>query len=153
MEAYASIDELKARLDFDLEPSEETMAEAALQDLSDDARYYGNKDWPLAAVPPFIKRLILKAAVRYMRNPDGYMVSRAGDETIQWAEDKSGDAGTAHFLKEEIEAIKELVYGKRGLHSVGVIAYGSTKQPSIPGLVPTDYKGVFPLFSDDQDPW
>ncbi len=48
MEAFATLDELKQRLDWDLDPSEERIATAALADASDEAAVHG-RDWPTFA--------------------------------------------------------------------------------------------------------
>lgn len=154
MAAYATLDELKARLDFDLEASEESAADSALEDLSEDARYYG-RDWPVNACPPIIKRLVLKAAIRYVRNFDGNTVSRAGDETVQWNEQRSGEAGSAYFLEQEKKDIHEIAYGKRGsVMTAGVYAWGSKASArTTEGYVPTSSGSMFPFFSSDTSPW
>jgi len=33
-----------------------------------------------------VRTLVLRCAARYMRNPDGYVTSRAGDETLTWSD-------------------------------------------------------------------
>lgn len=126
------------------------MAESALEDLSEDARFYG-KDWPVAAVPPIIKRLILRAAVRHMRNVDGYETSRAGDETVQWSE-KNGQDGTAHFLPDEIKTIEQAAFGKPTLRSASVFAFRNRATSRV-GYVPTQNGDLFPMFSSETSPW
>lgn len=97
----AGIDDLKLRLDWELDADETRVATAALEDLSHEARFYGSAQWSTPAVTPQMARtLILKAAVRYLKNVEGYVQSRAGDESVQWAEIPEV-MGTASFLPEE----------------------------------------------------
>jgi hypothetical protein len=51
-----------------------------------------------------VKTLTLKSAARYLRNPNGYTQSRAGDETLAWS-DIRRDAGTVYFTREEIRLL------------------------------------------------
>ena len=151
MASYVTLDELKARLDFDIEPHEESMANSALEDLSDDTRFYG-KDWPLESVPPIVKRLILKAAMRFMRNPDGYEMSRAGDATVQWHEGLFPEGGVSSFTEAEQKLIHELVHGKSTLRSATVFAFNS-RPVQREGFVPIQDGSMFPFFSSDTSPW
>ena len=151
MSAYATLDELRNRLDFDIEPHEESTATSALEDLSEDARHYG-KNWPVESVPPIVKRLILKAAVRFMKNPDGYEMSRAGDETVQWHDGAFPEGGVAAFTEAEQKLIHELVHGKSTLRSATVFAFNS-KPVQREGFVPTRAGDPFPFFSSDTSPW
>ena len=101
----ATLDDLKLRLDFDLDTAEERVATAALEDLSNEARYHGSSAWSAPnTTPSFVRTLILKAASRYMKNIEGYVQSRAGDETVQWAEIPD-IMGTASFTKDEVSKL------------------------------------------------
>lgn len=152
--AFATLTELKGRLEWDLDAGEERIAQGALDDLSADAAFYG-RPWTDETVPAYIKTLVLKAAQRYMRNPDGYETSRAGDETLGWGERPGNESGAASFTDKEIAAIRSLirpaVFG-----SVNVQAWG-TKLPSASvGRVPVSgYPGerTFPYFSSEDGPW
>ncbi|MFJ3974885.1 hypothetical protein [Streptomyces sp. NPDC090021] len=151
--AYATLDELKGRLDWELDEDELRIAAGALDDASDLAATYG-RDWPEDTAPRLVKTLVLKSAARYMRNPNGYTQSRAGDETLAWS-DIGRDAGTVYFSREEIRLLEELAGRKRGIYSAPVSAWG-TKLPlcDAAGHVPVDYSGdPFPLFSDGVSPW
>lgn len=121
----AEFTELQARLDWTLDAGEQNVAESALSDLSDDARFYGSSRWDSETAPRQVKSLVLRAAVRHMRNPDGFVQSRAGDETIQWS-DGGEDAGTAHFTEREEKMLAAMAGRGTGLVSVNVIAYGPT---------------------------
>ncbi|MFJ1932623.1 hypothetical protein ACIOGZ_08085 [Kitasatospora sp. NPDC088160] len=151
--AYATLDDLKGRLDWDLDEDELRIAKAALEDASDLAAEYG-RDWPQDRVPRLVRTLVLKAVTRYLRNPHGYTQSRAGDETLTWS-DIGRDAGTIHFTREEIRLLAELAGRRPGLTSVVVSAWSSKIRPGAAGTVPVDYAGGdrFPLFADDRGPW
>jgi hypothetical protein len=152
--AYATLDELKGRLDWDLDADELRIAAGALEDASDLAATYG-REWPEETVPRLVRTLVLKAAARYMRNPNGYTQSRAGDETLAWSDAHGRDAGSVYFMREEIRLLEELAGRKRGISSVVVSAWG-TKLPDsgAGGHVPVDYGGdTFPLFGDAVSPW
>ncbi|MFF4244308.1 hypothetical protein ACFYY2_07510 [Streptomyces sp. NPDC001822] len=151
--AYATLDELKGRIDWDLDADELRIAAGALEDASDMAATYG-RDWPEETAPRLVRTLVLKSAARYMRNPSGYVQSRAGDETLQWS-DIGRDAGTVYFTREEIRLLEELAGRKRGIVSAPVMAWGTKPRgPDAGGYVPVDYGGdTFPLFSDGVSPW
>ncbi|WP_371671231.1 hypothetical protein OG985_28590 [Streptomyces sp. NBC_00289] len=150
--AYASLDELKGRIDWDLDPDEERIAAGALDDASDLAATYG-RDWPEDKAPRLVKTLVLKSAARYLRNPNGYVQSRAGDETLQWS-DIGRDAGTVYFTREEVRLLEELGGRKRGVVGVAVSAWGTKPQAcDAGGYVPVDQGDPFPLFGDAVSPW
>ncbi|MEU2111522.1 hypothetical protein [Streptomyces sp. NPDC019507] len=151
--AYATLDELKGRLDWSLDAEELRIASAALDDASDLAATYG-REWPEDTAPRLVKTLVLKSAARYLRNPNGYVQSRAGDETLQWS-DIGRDAGTVYFTREEIRLLEELAGRKRGIASVAVSAWNTKPQAAdAGGYVPVDYAGdPFPLFGDAVSPW
>jgi hypothetical protein len=152
--AYATLDELKGRLDWDLDPDELRIAAGALEDASDMAATYG-REWPEESAPRLVRTLVLKSAARYLRNPNGYTQSRAGDETLAWSDAHGRDAGTVYFTREEIRLLEELAGRKRGISSVAVSSWG-TKLPhrDAGGHVPVDYGGdTFPLFGDAVSPW
>lgn len=152
MEPLATIEELANRLPFVMDEDELREAEGALEDLSDDARHYGKPGWLTTAVtPPQVSRMVLRAAVRHMKNPDGYTQSRAGDETLAW--DKKGpDAGSAFFTEREIKQLQTMA-GATGFYSAPLNAW-NTKQCAPEGLVKCEGTDEpFPLFSSDESPW
>lgn len=151
--AYATLDELKERLDWDLDNDELRIAAGALEDASDLAAVYG-RDWPEATPPRLVRTLVLKAAARYVRNPHGYTQSRAGDETLAWGDAHGRDAGSVYFTREEIRLLEGLAGTRPTLTSVIVSAWDSRDRPVRAGLVPVDYDGKpFPMFSSDGEPW
>ncbi|MFI7315472.1 hypothetical protein [Streptomyces venezuelae] len=152
--AYATLDELKGRLDWEPDEDELRIAVGALDDASDLAATYG-RDWPENSAPRLVRTLVLKSAARYMRNPNGYTQSRAGDETLAWSDAHGRDAGSVYFTREEIRLLENLAGNRAGLTSAPVIAWGSRPQPSQTGYVPVDYSPAspFPLFADEVGPW
>lgn len=153
--SFASLEELKGRLEWDLDTDEERIAQGALDDLSADALFYGNPRWTEASCPPYVKTLVLKAAQRYMRNPDGYEQSRAGDETVGWGQSTDDDKGAAAFSKKELAALKALVR-PAVFGSINVQAYGTRFKAAQVGNVPVSgYPGEkpFPYYASPDGPW
>ncbi|MGW8953495.1 hypothetical protein [Streptomyces sp. NPDC055709] len=156
MADFATLDELKARLDWTLDADEERIATASLEDASDLARAYAGRDWePVLTAPRLVRTLVLKACKRYMNNPSGYTQSRAGDETLGWNDDAGENAGTVYFTRDEQVMLAELGGRKGGLISVEVTAWNSVRRPVHAGLRPVDSPGgkAFPLFGEDGEPW
>ncbi|WNV90308.1 hypothetical protein [Umezawaea sp. Da 62-37] len=151
MEPFATLDQLKIRLDWTLDDDEERLGAAALDDLSGWARHYG-RAWPdPLAAPQLVRTLVLGAAVRYMRNPDGYVTSRAGDETLTWAE-LGDNAGSAHFNRDELRALTSMS-GKTALLSAPISTWGPQRKRDA-SYVPVVGGGKpFPMFSSPDDPW
>lgn len=126
--SLATVDDVQARLDWTLDTGERAVADGAITDLSDDARFYGANAWTSTAVPRQVKNIVVRAAARFMRNPDGYVTSRAGDETLAWT-DRKEDAGVATFTKQEQDQLAELAGNTRaGITSVPMMAFGPTRK-------------------------
>jgi hypothetical protein len=150
--ALASLSDLTDRLEWTLSDEEERVALGALEELSEMARYYGRPSWDEVTAPRLVVNVVLAAAARFVRNPDGYHTSRAGDETLGWS-DRGHDSGTAYFNDREVKMIRSLA-GASGIVSVPVTAW-NTVNPRLGGLVPTDspYEKKFPMFNSDDSPW
>lgn len=151
MVALVSVDEVKARLEFELSDKQVQIATKALEDLSAEAAHYGSAStggvstWTSeSTTPPFVRTLILKAAVRYMKNPDGYVLSRAGDESVQWS-DRKNVMGDASFTEDEKKLLKDMG-GRGGLHVMTTYVWSGRSRSSDVLYVPTRPGGaVFPL--------
>ncbi|OKI45108.1 hypothetical protein [Micromonospora sp. CB01531] len=152
MAEFATLDELKDRLDWTLDADEERIAQAALEDASDLACFYG-KEWAAGAAPRMVRTLVLRACKRYMDNPAGYTQSRAGDETLGWNDAAGENAGTVHFTKDEQALLKTLAGKRPGIYSAAISAWGPQRKHT-PGLVP-DAGSNEPIqyFANDEDPW
>lgn len=150
--AYATLDDLTARLDWELDADELRIAASALEDASELAAAYG-RDWPEATAPRLVRTLVLRAASRYMANPNGYTQSRAGDETLAWG-DIGRDAGSVYLTREEKRLLEELAGTRPCLTSVVVSSWDSRFRRAVGGRVPVDYGGdPFPLYGDPVSPW
>lgn len=150
MESFATVEELQGRLDFQMSEGEQGVAGAALEDLTFDANAEAEKDWTAATVPPAVKSIVLRAAARYMRNFEGLIQSRAGDETLVWS-DRGEMAGVAHFTEDEKLQLRKI--GKVRKATFGSIRHYSWgyKQPR-DGFVPNGGK-AFPFFAAEDDGW
>jgi hypothetical protein len=163
---FATLDELKARLDWTLDADEERIATSALEDASDLAVYHVGRDFADAvSAPRLIRTLVLKACKRYMNNPSGYTQSRAGDETLGWNDDAGENAGTVYFTDDEQKLLSEIGGRKPGLVSAGVSAWNSNIRlyrsrqhrhhgNDLPaGYIPSDSGKDFPFYASEDDVW
>lgn len=153
-EPLADIEQLAERLPFVMDDDETREATGALEDLSDEARFYGKPQWinPTVTPQPVI-RLILRAAQRHMKNYEGFTTSRAGDETAMWT-DRGESSGSATFTADEKARIKEYGGNQRpGFYSVNTFAATRRPRQHVAGLVPAQGGGMIPYFADDCEPW
>lgn len=150
--AFATLEELQNRLDWELDENEERVAEAALEDASILACGIGI-EWTDLNVPRLVKMLVLKACARYLRNPQGYTTSRAGDETVTWADKAGEDMGTVYFTHDEKRLIEGLA-GKRNGFMSAPIAVWKTKATVDNGWRPIVGGGKdFPMMQMGGGPW
>lgn len=153
--ALVTTSELAAKLPFVMSADEEREAEGVLEYLSDDARHYGTPAWSEPSnTPSQVKNLILRAAVRFLKNPDGFVSSRAGDEAVAWT-DLGPGAGSAEFTEAEKRRLEEWGgHRPQEFYTVDTYAYSKRPAPNTPGLVPVaGSTSYFPMFSSDQEPW
>ena len=154
MQALVTTTELAERLPFVMDDDELREAEGALEDLSDDARTYGKSIWTEPNnTPAQVKRLILRAAARHMKNYEGYTQSRAGDETVAWT-DRGEDAGSATFTRKEIETLRAMSGNQgAGFHTVPVFAHSNQAHtPNVNDLVRDESGFVLPLYKPGRGP-
>lgn len=167
-DALATTDDVAARLPFTMSTEELRECLGALEDLSDEARYYGSQNWiDEASAPNEVKNLVIRGAARHMKNYEGYISNRAGDETVAWAQPRSTDeVGSARFSPAERLRLSDL--GGRQvnrLHSVNTFSQQTRIYPTQvdvnerygykPALAWSDegFTGDgFPLFNDEE-PW
>lgn len=161
-DALVTVADLQARYGETLDAGQQALVTGAIEDLSDDARHYGDPTWDSETAPRQIKNLVLRAVVRYMRNPDGFTTSRAGDETVSWS-DYDTTLGQAIFTKVEIEQIQSIAGRSPAIISVPVAAYGPPRQApryvdgfkkdvcSTTVYAPTDSGKPFPVYSGDDE--
>lgn len=145
MEPLVSLVELMDGLEWELDAGEQKLAIATLEDLSDDARYHGLDSWTDEAhTPEPVRRLIKRVARRFMRNPDGYVTSRAGDEAVSWS-DRGERGGTASFNDNEVAMLRGWA-GKAGIASVELY-HGSPRSTHNP-YVSVEGGKPFPYYAD-----
>lgn len=82
--ALTTVESVTRRLEGEATPEMLVMIEEYLEDASDQAMYYGEREWTELTTPQAVKRIIANAVARFMRNPEGLAQSRAGDETMAW---------------------------------------------------------------------
>lgn len=155
MEPLTTVPEVAKGLDFELDNGADKIATVAIEDLSDDARLYGSATWLTpATTPPQICRLVRRAVIRYMKNYEGYVQSRAGDETLVWT-DLKDEAGSPFFTDREIKVLAITAKGRATtLQTAGISAWGTSANPYPVGLVPTGVGSKpFPLFASEDGPW
>lgn len=97
--ALASVDDLVDRLGREVDDAERARAEAALEDASALVREEARRDWTEGA-PPAVQAVVLTAALRVMRNPDGIT-----SETIGPYSYKRRDQDADVYLSEAEKAI------------------------------------------------
>lgn len=146
--AFADLEEVEDRLDFVLDEAYTKMALAALEDASVMAREYAKVNWPDYGAPRFVKQMVLNVVARYLRNPDGFVTSRAGDETVTWSDLRG--AATLRFTDEERADLAAILMGPQSFGSVGVFAHRSRQDPPAAsefyGVTGTPERYVMPLF-------
>lgn len=134
---FATVEELVARLDWELDEKEIKNARAALEDASDIARGIGKASWVDAdSAPRLVRTTVLQACKRYMQNPGGYTQSRAGDETLGWS-DLGDKAGSVYFTKEETTLLRGLAGQASGLYIANTYAWSARPDKQHTGYVPT----------------
>lgn len=147
--ALAQLSDLEDRLEFDLEEAEQRVAQAALDDLSAEAIDLG-RQWTMADVPGGVRKAVLAAATRYMRNLEGVIQSRAGDETLVYPEAIADEMGSPHFSKREVELIVSFAIGPGGFGTIPIVAWSEGPTP-VSGMVrPADGSGdPIPFFAEN----
>lgn len=95
MVSLASVADLQARLGRVFDVDETQQALALLDDASALVRDEAGRTWlddsgALTEVPASIRAVVLRAAERAVRNPDGFRSESAGDYSYQRAETESG---------------------------------------------------------------
>lgn len=117
MEPLASVTDLEIRLGRTFESSEVARALALLEDASELVRdVAGGKTWideetgVLQKVPGSVRWVVLRAAERAVRNPEGYSAESAGDYSFQ----RTGVQPGIYLTEGEEKAVRRAL-GKSGL--------------------------------------
>lgn len=128
-EPFAQVEDVQGRLDFDMSEAERRVCGNALDDMSEEARYHAGQTWPYPEdAPRMVRRLVLTSVTRYMKNLDGLITSRAGDETITLP-DLGELAGAPFFTDTEIETLRAIGgKGQGGFVSAEITAYRTSRR-------------------------
>ena len=103
----ATVSDLEARLGADITGGAAiARAEAALEDASAIVLDEGDDEWTDQTVPARAKQVVLAAALRVWRNPDGLSQSSVGDVSVSYS--RSGAQGAAYLTKHERRAVRRL---------------------------------------------
>ena len=152
MAVLFEVEALAEYLPFVMDDGEEREATGALEDLSDDARFYGSDSWEIPEVTPQpVINLVRRAAVRHMKNHEGFTQSRAGDETVTWT-DRGEQAGAAYFTAQEKDALRGYAGHQKTLTSAVVTAYRTRPRCEV-GWVPSEDGADFPYYASEDGPW
>ena len=117
----ADVPDLEARPGREFSDEETTRAAALLDDASALVRDVAGKTWidpetgERLPVPGSIRWVVLRAAERAVRNPEGFSAESAGDYSYQ----RTGVQPGIHLTENEEKVIRRAV-GRRGVWTQGV---------------------------------
>lgn len=148
--SLATLDELQASIEWTLSEDETGLAAYALEHASELVKTYG-LPWTPESVPPLVKHIVIAAAAKFLRNPDGYSQSRAGDETVAWSSEAA--SGGVTLTPDQIDLCERMA-GRSSLDTWEVTAWGPSTYPRSRGYteyVPTQPGTTpFPFWGE---PW
>jgi hypothetical protein len=111
------------RLGVTLDPSsaDGIRATAALNDASSVVRTVARRTWVdedgnLEPVPPVVEQVVLAAAIRVFRNPDGFAQASVGDVSVSYG---SRPGGSVFLTREEKRAVM-VAAGATAARSLGI---------------------------------
>lgn len=131
MSNWPTSQEVLDRLEFDTseigddESRVLTFIESNLHDLILDARAIG-QPWDNPDVPAIVGKIVRASMARFLRRPEGYISSRAGEEDMQWA-DAHGHGGSPAFTAREVEQIREAAFPHAAIGSIRTTRFGPTR--------------------------
>lgn len=144
------LEELTDLLDWELDEKELKNAAKALETLEEYARFYGSTQWRTRpAMPPFVQKVVVAAAARYLYNAGGYVQSRAGDETLMWAE-RNEMLGRLDFTDDEKKQIAKIAGKNPTFGTVGIYAHQQHSEEC--RTLPVTGHNTFEPFPDVFDP-
>jgi len=156
VEPFATWEDVQRRVDFDLDEQERIAVSSALEDMSDEARFHAGQEWPNPELAPRqVRRIVVRAVARWAENMNGYVTSRAGDETLTWT-DLGPEAGQPEFTKKEVKMLKALGEGRTGsfVGTVSLVAYSPLSYDRWDGTLPVQGSTKpFPFFNPLTNGW
>lgn len=106
MSALATLAEFEARYGQTLSGTDETRAEALLEDASVLVRDVADEsDWDDTTAPARAVQIVLAVALRAYNNPDGLINERVGDASWGWWH---GTQPGVYLTKDEADALRRL---------------------------------------------
>ena len=151
MEPLVTLEELEAKLGQVLDDEEKRDAEGALEEASMLVRHYG-APWPdPAKAPQVAKTLVIRSVKRYLKNPDGYTQSRAGDESVAW--DGLGDRAMAPYLTKAERQMAASAAGRGGVTSAPIQPWGELHEPKDEYIDVCGPGKPFPFYAWGVDTW
>ncbi|MFB7188404.1 hypothetical protein ACFCZT_24545 [Streptomyces sp. NPDC056230] len=145
MTALATLDALVARLGRPLDDEAETaLAEAALDDASDLVRHYG-LPWTPENCPPIVRRVVLRAAERIVRNPENARMEMEGSYQISLP----ASLPVSGELTDEEQSIVEKAAGFNDLVSVRITRSDAPCRPTTVYVDPEGPGEPIPFFDPD----
>lgn len=156
MEPFATWEDVQNRLDFQLDEQERNAVSAHLEDMSEEARFHANREWPEPELAPgMVRKTVIAAVKRWADNMRGLSVSRAGDEQVGWHKVDSEER-TPKFTNAERKLLRALGDGRQGDFFGTVELTHGTPDRCWDGRVPiTGYPDMktFPLYNPLTDGW
>lgn len=146
---FVDLSDFEDNIDFVLDEQGQRQAQRRLEMASNMAMQYAKRTWTVANVPPIVQDIVLNVVERFMRNPDAYTQSRAGDETVAFAD--RGEAGSWYFTSEEKDILAGFGPYKKPLGTIRMTPW-QTRDTNRTIFVRTDPVldgDLFPLFSAD----
>lgn len=154
MASYALWTQVQVELDFTLSERERAQVEQRIDMASEEAAVESGMAWADNTVPAIVRMLVINKVSRFMRNPDAYIQSRSGDETVVWADmGARAEAANWYWTEKELDILHGLGRPQRRFGVLAISPYGS-KDPG-PGtyFVPVYRSGPradpFPWLSHD----
>ncbi|MFD5504593.1 hypothetical protein ACFWJS_33620 [Streptomyces sp. NPDC127061] len=145
MAALATLDALVARLGRPLDDDAETaLAEAALDDASDLVRHYG-LPWAPETCPAIVRRVVLRAAERIVRNPENARMEMEGSYQISLP----ASLPVSGELTDEERAIVEKAAGFNDLVSMRITRFDPAPCTDTVYVEPEGPGEFIPFFAPD----
>lgn len=104
--------------DTEISPAVTKLITSGILYASDMARDLGNPTWTYVTAPKSVQRIVAAAVARWVNNTEGLITSRAGDETLAWAE--SVATGMIEFSDMERQRLAKHSLRATGFGSFGV---------------------------------
>lgn len=137
---FVELQEVLDQLEFEVDEQGRRQAYRRIEMAGNLCRHYAGIDWTDLNVPAVVRDITLNVVERYMRNPDAYTQSRAGDETVAWSDRGQGQGLAFYFTEDEREILANLGQPVARIGSMTMTPWRS-RGPLPDVWVPVDYDG------------